>query len=223
VPPPKSYHHGMQLKSELASQILKQLHDMGISSSSESDEEPTSGRKLTNGAGPSGTGPGSRGSSPRLTPRREPSHTLPGLPAGPHSRSPKPRTPKSAAATPSPRRRPKPRDESPAPDYPPDRDERVLVRPTAAAAPRIPISYLAVPSTDIAAVVAERCKRAARAKVKRPPTPHEANTKPRDPQSRLGPGTYTKDLTTVPFVRPKPGTRNRSPGFNTRGRPIWGM
>jgi len=43
VPPPKSYHHGMQLKSELASQILKQLHDMGISSSSESDEEPTSG------------------------------------------------------------------------------------------------------------------------------------------------------------------------------------
>lgn len=89
-----------------------------------------------------------------------------------------------------------------------------------------PGTYLARPPTDIAAVVSERVKRAAKGKIG-PPARRDTFAAIVPPAAlangRVGPGAYAKDTTKTPFVPPSAGQRRPPTGFNTRGRPIWHM
>mmetsp|Transcript_940 Transcript_940/g.1922 ORF Transcript_940/g.1922 Transcript_940/m.1922 type:complete len:700 (-) Transcript_940:1223-3322(-) len=109
--------------------------------------------------------------------------------------------------------------------YLPDRDERVLWDAPATASPRIPITYVKVPATDIAAKVAKAKKDGRQSyqfasKCKRDLM---CTAAPVHTNARNGPGAYAPgDGKPTVFGKPLKGSGNRPAGHNTRGRPVWG-
>eukprot|EP00668_Euglena_longa_P002068 GGOE01002402.1.p1 GENE.GGOE01002402.1~~GGOE01002402.1.p1 ORF type:complete len:754 (+),score=141.08 GGOE01002402.1:59-2320(+) len=217
-----------KLKNALSSQILAQLRNLGIGSDDEGSEEEAEAAVRAK----------------RPATARERLESSRPRPSAPEAReTPSKATSSLAVKTGSPRRR-RGRGQKPTPSAPvpqsaptsphagmqgflPDRNERVLLpAPTASSAPRIPLTYLARPPTDIAVVVNERCKRAAKGK-HGPPTLRDTFAAFVPPAAlangRLGPGAYAKDVTKTPFVRPTVGQHRPPTGYNTRGRPVWHM